>query len=210
MSKLAPLSRCKLYKDKASFHHLFQNDVLPALELDQVKEFDVNGVTVLLYRSDRFGVPGFDLCAAENQSAHVETWLKEKGFKAASCDQVELVRIQNGVAKMGADVNESNLPQEGRLERALHFNKGCYLGQEVVARLEHRGHVNKLLVRLKGKQATLQTGAEITSEGKACGRLTSVALDGASQQVYALGYVSYKLKDQKEFVVEDNVKLRVF
>ena len=59
-----------------------------------------------------------------------------------------IFRIESGLPLLGLDYDETNLPQESRLDHALNFNKGCYLGQEVMARLDAQGHVNKVLMGL--------------------------------------------------------------
>lgn len=68
---------------------------------------------------------------------------------AAGSEVAEMLRIAAGEPRFGVDIDESHLPQEAGLERALSFEKGCYIGQEVVVRLAHRGHVNRKLVRLE-------------------------------------------------------------
>jgi folate-binding protein YgfZ len=86
-------------------------------------------------------------------------------------------RIEQGTPWYGCDLDDSNLPQElNRDEKAISFRKGCYLGQETVARIDALGHVNQLLVRLiaRGLQAP-EVGRELHHEGKSVGRITSVA-----------------------------------
>jgi len=58
------------------------------------------------------------------------------------------VRLENGRPRYGEEITAANLPQETQLPEAIHFNKGCYLGQEIVERIRSRGHVNRLLVRI--------------------------------------------------------------
>lgn len=88
------------------------------------------------------------------------------------------VRITAGVPRWGVDYGPDHLPAEAALYDRLSFNKGCYVGQEVHARLHHRGHVNRKLCALSIPEATaahLQTGAELYVEGEAVGQLTSLA-----------------------------------
>ncbi len=88
----------------------------------------------------------------------------------------EAARIEAGVPKMGVDIDERTIPQEARLERdAVSFTKGCFVGQELVCRIDSRGHVNRVLRRLRGRG--LAAGAEVASDGRAVGRVTSSAGD---------------------------------
>jgi tRNA-modifying protein YgfZ len=104
-------------------------------------------------------------------------------------DELELLRIRAGTPRYGREVDDRVLPAEAGLdERAIDFAKGCYVGQEPVARQHYRGRVNRSLrvFRLDGTELP-EYDAELTHAGKAVGRVTSAARDGAG--VTALGYV---------------------
>jgi folate-binding protein YgfZ len=101
-------------------------------------------------------------------------------------DAYERMRIEAGVPRLGRDLDDGVIPQEAGLERdAVSFTKGCYLGQELVARIDSRGHVNRLLRQLRPDDGTtaLAPGAEITVDGATVGTVTS-AVAGL-----ALGFV---------------------
>src|SRR5581483_2751346 len=89
---------------------------------------------------------------------------------------VEICRIEAGLPRYGRDMNEKTLPQETGQMHAISFNKGCYIGQEVVERIRSRGHVNRRLVGLlfDGPQQ-VEPGAEIQVARQAVGSVTSVA-----------------------------------
>jgi folate-binding protein YgfZ len=100
----------------------------------------------------------------------------------------EILRIAAGRPRLGVDTNERSFPQEARLERrAVSFEKGCYIGQEIVARIQSRGGVNRLLVRLSA-DAEVTPGDEISAGGRSTGRVTSAALSPLTGPI-ALGYV---------------------
>lgn len=101
----------------------------------------------------------------------------------------EILRVEAGIPRQGSELDEEVLPPEARLESAIATNKGCYVGQEIVARLRSRGQVNHLLVglRLAGGAAP-ERGARLSFEGRAIGELTSV-VDSPSEGRIALGYV---------------------
>lgn len=84
--------------------------------------------------------------------------------------------VSEGEPRFGIEVDESTIPQEtGLVPESVSFTKGCYLGQELVARIDSRGHVNRVLRRLRGVGATPPTGAAVTREGAALGVLGTVA-----------------------------------
>jgi folate-binding protein YgfZ len=97
-------------------------------------------------------------------------------------DELEALRIEAGTPRFGMEIDDSILPAEaGLVERAISFSKGCFPGQEPIARLHYRGHANRRLRVLETEGA--QPGAELVWQGKAVGRVTS-AVAGR-----ALGYV---------------------
>jgi folate-binding protein YgfZ len=99
-----------------------------------------------------------------------------------------IFRIEMGLPLMEIDIDESSLPQEVRLEGALSFTKGCYLGQETMARLDARGHVNRRLCGLTAS-APVNSGDPIYRDGREIGRTTSTALSPMLGQTVALGYL---------------------
>jgi folate-binding protein YgfZ len=104
----------------------------------------------------------------------------------------ELARVRAGRARFGRDFGEQNYPQEAGLkQRAVSFNKGCYLGQEVVCTLESRGRLSRELLRLDAAaSAQLASGAELRdAQDHVVGHVTSAVLDPDAQRVIALGYV---------------------
>lgn len=102
---------------------------------------------------------------------------------------LELLRIEAGIPALGAELDEDVLPPEARLERAIAINKGCYVGQEIVARLRSRGQVNHLLVGLRLAAGPLPAvGTPLSVAGRTTGEITSVAAS-PSQGAIALAYV---------------------
>ncbi len=102
-------------------------------------------------------------------------------------EQLEVMRVENLEPLLGVDVGERNFPQEARLESAVSFTKGCYIGQEIVARIASRGAVNRLLVQI-ALTAEAKPGDEIRVGDKSVGALTS-AVVSPSLGPLALGYV---------------------
>jgi folate-binding protein YgfZ len=104
-------------------------------------------------------------------------------------DELELLRIKAGTPRLGREIDDRVLPAEAGLDlRAIDFAKGCYPGQEPVARQHYRGRVNRSLRLLELDRAELpEYDAELSLEGKTVGRVTSAARDG--HRVVALAYV---------------------
>jgi folate-binding protein YgfZ len=111
------------------------------------------------------------------------------GAIAASEQDAETVRIENFVPRYGCDITEHTLPQETQQMHALHFQKGCYLGQEIVERIRSRGHVNRLLMgfRIESVKTPPTAGSKLMLEGQAAGEVTSSA--AAAGGVFGLAYV---------------------
>src|ERR1041384_5178733 len=109
-------------------------------------------------------------------AASFENDLKEEGAIEISGELYETLRIENGVPKYGVDMDETTVVLETGLDEAVSFTKGCYIGQEIIARIHFRGHVAKKLTGLLFKEKMdVKPGDELTSpEGKPAGRITSV------------------------------------
>ena len=110
------------------------------------------------------------------------------GLPEATDEELERLRILARSPRFGAELNDRVLPAEaGVEERMISFTKGCYPGQEPVARLHYRGHANRGL-RVLTFEAAVEPDTELEHDGKAVGRVTSVAPDGEGGFV-ALAYV---------------------
>ncbi|MBI5246057.1 MAG: hypothetical protein HY923_02675 [Elusimicrobia bacterium] len=94
--------------------------------------------------------------------------------------EFQALRIASGFPWFGADMNSESLPLEARQEAAISMEKGCYMGQETVSRIVFRGHVNKILMGLRGKAAP---GDPIVRDGREIGRVTSASADLALASV---------------------------
>jgi tRNA-modifying protein YgfZ len=137
-----------------------------------VVEIPSGGVVARAIRTD----VGVDLlCSAEDVDA-LRGALEDAGAQGVSDAAVEVLRIEHGRPRYGMDLDDSVIPQEAGLNaRAVSFTKGCYVGQETVARLYYRGKPNRQLrgVLLSGPAST---GAELSFEARVVGRLASVAV----------------------------------
>jgi folate-binding protein YgfZ len=104
--------------------------------------------------------------------------LKSAGAVEVGDAAVEVMRIVEGVPRYGVDIAEKDLPQESSLVRALHFNKGCYLGQEIVERIRSRGNVHRHLRQLEFVGDVPAVGSDVFLKDAVAGSVTSVARVG--------------------------------
>jgi tRNA-modifying protein YgfZ len=126
--------------------------------------------------------------AAQNKDKAIAT-IEGAGAIAATPEDAESVRIENFVPKYGCEITEHTLPQETQQMHALHFQKGCYLGQEIVERIRSRGHVNRQLMgfRVEFGSNAPPPGTKLMLEGKPAGEVTSSTSSNGA--VFGLAYV---------------------
>jgi len=137
-------------------------------------------VTVRIARVDPIGVPGFLLSVPVASRGALRERLIQAGAVPASRDVFEAMRIEAGVPRYGVDLSDENLAQEaGRTAQAISFTKGCYLGQEPVARIHALGHVNRMLRCLAVEGAVIPGPGTVLVDPKQpekeVGRVTSAA-----------------------------------
>jgi len=132
---------------------------------------DIDGVPIRAVRTD----VGIDLFFESAELERARTALERHGALPVSETAVECLRIERGQPRYGVDLDDTVIPQEAGLnERAVSFTKGCYVGQETVARLHYRGKPNRHLRGLALSE-TAVPGSEVRSEERVVGTLTSAA-----------------------------------
>jgi folate-binding protein YgfZ len=150
------------------------------------------------------GLPGVDIVGPVAELEAAWAALTAAGATPAGLTAHEAVRVAAGLPRQGLDIDERTIPQEAFLERdAVSFTKGCFLGQELVCRIDTRGHVNRFLrgFRLTGGpyDTTPPSGAGILLGDKEVGALTSVATSESG--VLALGYLRREVELPAEVLV---------
>jgi len=136
------------------------------------------------------GQPGFRIYSDAARLPNLIHQVEAAGAKPATAEDATLVRIENGKPLYGIDIRETSLPQETQQMHAVSFNKGCYIGQEIVERIRAQGHVNKKLMRLQIDSAEAPPpGTKLTTDAKESGEITSAAYSPALGKVVALAYV---------------------
>ena len=126
--------------------------------------------------------------------------LQAAGALPCGVDAIESLRVLEGTPAYSADITAKDLPQETNQMRALHFNKGCYLGQEIVERIHSRGNVHRTFAGFFLTDGSPTPGTPLLSEGKPVGEITSVArvtLPGIGEKVVALGSIRREALERK-------------
>jgi folate-binding protein YgfZ len=154
-------------------------------------ELELAGYAVTVARVPMTVAGGYLLFCTRLAQPAVTQALISKGAILCEAASFEAARIEAGMPLYGVDITDKNLPQEvARDELAISFKKGCYLGQETVARIDALGHVNKTLVRLRfGGAQVPPPGTELRAGDEVVGQVTSAAFVPRVGASFALGYV---------------------
>ena len=177
--------------------NLFPDIVVPE-KTWHFRELDNGDGSLYICRRPRFGSEGFDLFIPESIQEGLRLQfmaaVELQGGSEVGQLASDLARIQAGVPKMGVDMTPANLVQEtGLASSMISFQKGCYIGQEVISRIRTVGKVNQSLCRLSLESAPSSSGkmsAALMVDDKQAGTVTSLAkIPGQSTQMLGLGYV---------------------
>lgn len=175
----------------------------------KIGEWRIAGAQVFIASHNRCGETGFDVFVPAESSRKVHETILERGVifgaRQAGAGAFEIARIEAGVPREGVDAGEDYIILESELESAVSYTKGCYLGQEIIARIHWRGEPAK---RLRGllidADQQPQPGAELfDDESKKVGEITSATRSFALDRIIALGYVRrYHLTPGTEFALK--------
>jgi folate-binding protein YgfZ len=148
---------------------------------------------VTVIRATHTGEDGFDFIVKPEQAGSLWKAMQAAGALPVGYDALEILRIEAGIPRYGIDMDETNVVTETALDEAVSYTKGCYVGQEIIARIKYRGHVAKKLVGVTTDGAVkLQAGASIKSvDDKDIGRTTSAIYSPRLGGTIALAYVKY-------------------
>jgi folate-binding protein YgfZ len=143
------------------------------------RKLTIAGSEVQLARQGRLGIDAWTLWCSASIGRPIAESLLERGaglgLRAVGREALEIVRVEEGIGRFGQDFGPENFPQEvGEEEAAVSYTKGCYLGQEIVARIHYRGGVNHKLVRIALDSPALPLpGTPLLSDASEVGRITS-------------------------------------
>jgi folate-binding protein YgfZ len=149
--------------------------------------------SITIVRATHSAEDGFDLFMNSADGNSLREALREAGAQMISDDIEETLRIEAGIPLYGVDMDETNVVTETNLDETVSFNKGCYVGQEIIVRIKHRGHVAKKLtgITLDGEMPIERDAKVLSIDGKEVGRVTSSTLSPRLGRRIALGYVKY-------------------
>jgi folate-binding protein YgfZ len=170
---------------------------IPTQQFSSRKISDATLGEIYLANNPRLGTSGFDLFIPNNSLGAVADKLiaaaKQIGGRAVGWTAFETARIENGIPRFGADMDETNIPLECGIEsRAIVYNKGCYIGQEVINRIHSVGHVTRELRALRlatDLESLPKKGDKLFHAGKEVGYVTSAVKSPSLNANIALGYV---------------------
>ena len=148
---------------------------------------------LIVMRESSASEAGFDFVVNADLAGSLWEALQAVGARPVGHAAFEILRIEAGVPRYGVDMDETNVVTETALDDAVSYTKGCYVGQEIIARIKYRGHVAKKLTGVIFEQPVkVAAGATIHSaDGKEAGRITSVTDSPSLGRTIALAYLKY-------------------
>ena len=157
----------------------------------QHTQSEFRGQPVSVARIDQLGVPGFCVYVEQAREQDLVAALTDAGARVVSAEAIAAARVEAGYPVFGVDMTDDTIPLEAGIEdRAISLTKGCYVGQEVIIRVLHRGHgrVVRKLVSLRIEGPVPQRGARLFAADRDVGFVTSVA-ESPRLGTIAMGYV---------------------
>lgn len=178
------------------------------LPLHHWRQATINGLTAYLHRTDPIAGDGYFVIGQAADKEALEQLLNGADITPIDETTFDYLRIEAGLPRFGREITLDYIPLEADLWPDVSFNKGCYTGQEIIARMESRGRLAKRLVRLLAAEP-LEVGAAITASGKNVGSITSAAV--GPEGIVALGYVkTAALETDDQVLTADDIPLSHF
>jgi folate-binding protein YgfZ len=164
---------------------------VPELEPMEVKDFTWHNIGLSVTRMASENFPSYELWVSSENVSRVWEALTAAGARPVGMDALEIFRVAAGIPRYGLDIREGNLPQETAQMQALNFNKGCYIGQEIVERIRARGNLHRTLAGLVIEGSPPAHGTKVLFTGKEAGEVTSALAvpAGEGERVIGLGII---------------------
>jgi len=181
------------------------------LPANGVSEVQWQGHQVTIVNATHTGEKGFDIVIDSSAKAEILKALETAGAQQVSDDTFEILRVEAGIARFGPDMDDTSVVPETNLDDAISFTKGCYVGQEIIVRIKHRGHPAKKLTGLRFEtDKQVESGAVVKStENQEIGRVTSAVISPRFGSI-GLGYVRYEqLAEGTRVVIGDGIDATV-
>lgn len=167
----------------------------PISSMDQYSAIPttISSIPVILLRSDFVGLPAYDFVVNSSKSDSLWQILVSYDISPAGAKSIDLVRIEQCIPTFNKEITEDYNPLEAGFARFISFTKGCYVGQEVVTRLNTYEKVQRSLVSLHWKtKDSVNTGSKLQLEDQTVGIITSTAWSPSEEKYIGLGYVKKK------------------
>jgi folate-binding protein YgfZ len=188
-------------------------DVVAALPEHGNLRVQFNGDPAIVLRVTDLGVPGFDVLVGAGSLDAFRAAARQSGARDVDAAVAETLRIESGIPRFHQDMDEETIPLEAGIEsRAISLTKGCYVGQEVIIRVLHRGHgrVAKKLVGMRLADGGIPgAGAVIQAQGRDIGAITSATWSPTLDGPIALGYVHRDFVEPGTHVIVNGVQADV-
>jgi len=164
-----------------------------SLSQNGLQQVSWNDHAIVAIHASHTAEDGFDLIVPIAATDKLRQALVHAGAKEVSQATFETLRVEAGAPHFGQDMDETNVISETNLDEAISFTKGCYIGQEIIARIKYRGHVAKKLTGLLFEaEVPVAPSSTIKSKEKEIGRITSVTYSPSLGRTVALGYIRYE------------------
>jgi len=182
-------------------------------KLGSLQSVDIawQGLPLSVVRSDHPVIESYEIWSTPEHLSVLSEALTNSGASAVGPAAIELLRIACGIPRYGQDIRERDLPQETEQLRALNFEKGCYIGQEIVERIRSRGKVHRKFTGFEVMGPAPPRGEKIQCQGKEVGEVTSTAslpFPGGTQPV-ALGYIRREAMVTEQSLEAGQARLRI-
>ena len=206
------VARCRVYVDADSLlleseagsrqrlldyldQYIIMDDVTVEDETDSTAAIAVEGLAPpadafgKTYPSALTGLPGYWIEVPKADANELRARLASAGISQAEPADWETVRVENRVPVHGKDYGETNIPHETQLLNLVSFNKGCYVGQEIVERVQSQGQVNRLLTPIEIEAGEIPESAEVRLGERVVGELTSAVVSPQTGKVVGFAVV---------------------
>jgi len=169
------------------------------------------GASVAVVQGDNRAISSCEIWATPDLSKKLREALIIAGAMQVGSAAMELLRIASGRPRYGQDISERDLPQETEQLQALNFNKGCYIGQEIVERIRSRGAVHRKFSGFEVNGTLPAPGTKIQAGGKDVGEITSVASLplATGDRPVALGYIRREAAESGQLLQAGSAQLTV-
>jgi aminomethyltransferase len=164
----------------------------------------------LVARLNLTGNQGFFLFAPAAEKEQIASRIEAAGAVPGDREAFDLVRLEFGKPRYGEDISERYIAQETNQTHAMHFHKGCYIGQEIVERTRSRGLIRRVLkpLEVEGQHAP-ERGTKLQAGVAPAGEITSAAYSPALGKVVALGYVRVEYAEPGTWMAAGELRVRV-